>query len=238
MDTYLVDFWSHKWCGEISLQSLLPELFNKVELKVCNVKDCFSTNGWRWRWRKILKGTESESQRLGWAIQAFNELLSNFHTVNSRDNLCWRWNKGQGFIVKSVYEMFNDRGVKDDLPAKIWRLRVPKKVKIFIWLVLKKRIPTIDNLNKRGWTGNQSCVLCACAQETVDHLLLTIVFSRFLMTRTFDEAMDVQFDDDIRGFWEKEMERGNGQAAVKRQCSLAAIWWVLWRQRNNVIFKN
>lgn len=83
--------------------------------------------------------------------------------MNSQDELYWQWNKGQAFTIKFVYEMLNDRGARDALPATIWSLRILKKVKIFIWIVLKEIISTVDNLSKRGWTSNQFCVLCAYA---------------------------------------------------------------------------
>jgi len=47
----------------------------------------------------------------------------------------------------------------------------------FQFSVGNKKILTKDNLLKRGWTGDSTCVFCG-GEETVNHLLLTWDYSR------------------------------------------------------------
>jgi hypothetical protein len=51
----------------------------------------------------------------------------------------------------------------------IWKLKIPLKIKIFLWYVQQGVILTKDNLAKRNWTGSQNCCFCDC-QETIKHL--------------------------------------------------------------------
>jgi phage terminase small subunit len=44
------------------------------------------------------------------------------------------------------------------------------KLKNFMWLV-RKKILTKDNLVKKGWVGDTSCVFCD-AYEDIDHLFV------------------------------------------------------------------
>jgi zinc-binding in reverse transcriptase len=55
--------------------------------------------------------------------------------------------------------------------VNIWKLKVPPRMQIFVWLMLKNFILTADNLKKRGWQLSSFCYMCARAEETVQHLL-------------------------------------------------------------------
>ncbi len=53
---------------------------------------------------------------------------------------------------------------------KIWKFKIPLKIKIFLWLVLKNRILTKDNLFKRGWRKcDKLCQFCD-KEESIQHL--------------------------------------------------------------------
>jgi hypothetical protein len=51
----------------------------------------------------------------------------------------------------------------------IWELKIPLKIKIFLWYLQRGVILTKDNLNKRNWVGSQKCCFCDC-NETIKHL--------------------------------------------------------------------
>jgi hypothetical protein len=51
----------------------------------------------------------------------------------------------------------------------IWNLRIPLKIKIFLWYIQRGVILTKDNLAKRNWVGSQKCCFCDC-NETIKHL--------------------------------------------------------------------
>jgi zinc-binding in reverse transcriptase len=54
-----------------------------------------------------------------------------------------------------------------------WRLQVPDRVRIFIWLVQHNSILTQENLSKRGWPHLDIRIMCKrTIVETTDHLLL------------------------------------------------------------------
>ena len=55
---------------------------------------------------------------------------------------------------------------------KIWKGRVPPKIKIFMWLMANDAILTKDNLIKRKWVGNPKCYFCDL-DESINHLFFT-----------------------------------------------------------------
>ena len=54
----------------------------------------------------------------------------------------------------------------------LWKIKVPAKFKVFLWLVYKKIIHPRDSLLKRGWKGESNCVFCG-KDEPVDQLFIT-----------------------------------------------------------------
>ena len=53
---------------------------------------------------------------------------------------------------------------------KLWKSKVPSKIKIFLWLVMNSAILTKDNMIRRKWKGDPACYFCP-HDESVDHLL-------------------------------------------------------------------
>ena len=55
------------------------------------------------------------------------------------------------------------------LNRPLWKIKIPLKVKVFLWLLHRGVILTKDNLAKRNWNGSK---LCSCCQndETISHL--------------------------------------------------------------------
>jgi hypothetical protein len=50
-----------------------------------------------------------------------------------------------------------------------WSLKVPLKIKIFMWYVYKCVILTKDNLARKNWYGDLKCSFCN-ADENIQHL--------------------------------------------------------------------
>jgi hypothetical protein len=54
----------------------------------------------------------------------------------------------------------------------IWKMKVPLKIRIFMWFLHRKVLLTKDNLAKRNWKGSKKC--CFCAQdESIQHLFIS-----------------------------------------------------------------
>jgi hypothetical protein len=51
----------------------------------------------------------------------------------------------------------------------IWKLKMPLKIKIFIWYLQKGVVLTKDNLARRRWKGSLKCCFCNL-DETIQHL--------------------------------------------------------------------
>lgn len=141
------------------------------------------------------------------------------------------------FVVKSLYNFLSDGGQRDLTCHHLWRLKIPIKIKTFFWLLLRKRHPTADRLLARGMSVVQHCVFCASSTETYDHLFWDCVFIRYLLLSVVKLPNSYVADpSDVRQLWTSIT---NTHDVAKRSVGLssfAAIWWVAWTERNNIIF--
>jgi hypothetical protein len=78
------------------------------------------------------------------------------HIQLSDENDIFKWNllpSGQ-FSVKSMYNfLINNAKVFYHKP--LWNLKVPLKIKVFMWYLLRGVILTKDNLARPNWHGNK-----------------------------------------------------------------------------------
>jgi hypothetical protein len=61
---------------------------------------------------------------------------------------------------------------------RIWKTWVPPKCRFFLWLVVQKRFWTADWFAHHGMNHPDRCPLCDQEEETIDHLLISSVFTR------------------------------------------------------------
>jgi hypothetical protein len=73
--------------------------------------------------------------------------------------------------------------IQSDLPIdknsnnRLWKLKLPLRIKVFGWYLRKGVILTKDNLAKRNWNESRTCVFCH-QDETIKHLFFQCRFAR------------------------------------------------------------
>ena len=128
----------------ILLKAKYPRLYlNSKQKKQYILQIGDSSKGkWEWclQWKRLLFETEISM----WAnfleeIQAIN--------VNLQQSDKWVWtNDTSGkYTVRSAYKLM-DRNSKDDNTNRIfhaiWKLKIPNKVTLFVWGLIRDRLPT------------------------------------------------------------------------------------------------
>ncbi len=152
---------------------------------------------------------------------------------NIKDEIRWSWDNSGRFSVKSLYNFLQDGGVVDKRFAQLWKIGTPLKVKIFVWLVLKKRVLTADNLLKRGRSGEGMCSLCSEGGETMEHLFMSCPFTKDLLLGLLpNKRMLLSCTSSVK-LWEE----GSLIGGTYGRKQLAIIWWATWLERNRRIFE-
>ena len=143
-----VRFREDTWLGNSPLRDQYPQLYNIVRKKQDTVADVLSTQIPNLFWRKDLIGNK---------LVMWNNLVSRLSTIvlsQERDEFKWNLDQTGVFSVKSHYLGLINQNTPN-LNKRIWKLKAPLKIKIFLWYLRRGVILTKDNLAKRNWQGNQ-----------------------------------------------------------------------------------
>ena len=92
------------------------------------------------------------------------------------DTVTWKLTPSGVFSVRSLY-LEHMSGNTRFLKKYLWKMKVPLKIKIFMWFLHKKVLLTKDNLLRRKWIGCKKCVFCG-ADETNEHLFISCQLAR------------------------------------------------------------
>ena len=84
------------------------------------------------------------------------------------DGFKWNLDQTDVFSVKSHYMGLINQNTPN-INKRIWKLKAPLKIKIFLWYFRQDVILTKDNLAKRNWQGQQQCCFCH-ENESIQHL--------------------------------------------------------------------
>ena len=88
----------------------------------------------------------------------------------------WLWDPKGIFTVKSCYNFLSFGGVRIQARDTVWHLKVPLKIRLFLWLIFQNKILTKDNLCKKGWQGCTLCPFCS-HNESIHHLFFECAFA-------------------------------------------------------------
>jgi hypothetical protein len=115
----------------------------------------------------------------------------------------------------------------------IWKLKLPLKIKIFLWYLYKGVILTKDNLARRHWQRDSKCSFCS-SKETIQHHLFDCHFAKFVwrtihifFNLTPPTSVHNMFTDCLLGF--------NGKLKSKILVGAVAFRWEIWLTRNNLV---
>ena len=118
----------------------------------------------------------------------------------------------------------------------VWKVKVPLKIKVFMWFVHKQVILTKNNLAKRNWTGSTRCSFCD-QHESIKHLFLDCPLAKLLwylvhIAFNFTPSNSIPT---LFGTWINEVETN---IARRIQVGVCALFWAMWNTRNDLIFND
>jgi hypothetical protein len=92
---------------------------------------------------------------------------------DEEDQLIWGRENGGEFNIKVACHYIAGKDQENPKPhwERLWNYPQWTKIKMFKWLILHKKILTLESLTKRGFNGPSRCHLCEIQEEMIDHLL-------------------------------------------------------------------
>lgn len=163
----------------------------------------------------------------------------------------WVWDGSRSFNTKSAYTWLQqfcqnqETGGKQEavILKHFWKIKAPPKVLAFSWRVMKYRIPTKSNLQKRNIILDHElvrCGLCEVGVESVDHLFIQCNFAYSVWMEFYGWlGLSVLLPDTINDLYIQHKGLFRGKKVRKRGLVLwHTVVWTLWLERNTIIFNN
>jgi len=159
------------------------------------------------------------------------------------DRLVWTKENDGEYSVRSAYKMcmqelldvnhFKAQGNWD----LIWKLKVPPKVKNFIWRVCRNTLPTRLRLKEKGVNCDPTCALCNLTEEDSFHIFFRCPGSCNIwsMCDFFNTENNVinQGQENASVIFQLLQVLNGDEAAL-----FCCILWSIWKQRNNKVWND
>ena len=120
----------------------------------------------------------------------------------------------------------------DLMAPLIWSAKVPRKLKVFSWLLFKDRLNTRVNLARKHIIDSDICPRCATTTEDSNHLFITCP----LANRIWQRVGFLPSSDDLNELWDTPLP----QHLPKNAWSfiLLALLSKIWAADNDMLFRN
>lgn len=73
--------------------------------------------------------------------------------------------------ARSFFRLLDPSPIRESVFYVVCRIKIPKKIKFFIWQISLGQVNTLDRLAMTSLMGSFCCILCWKVEEDLDHLL-------------------------------------------------------------------
>ena len=148
--------------------------------------------------------------------------------------MSWHLTPSGTFSVKSSYRSLFS-GPATTWASPLWKAPLPLKIKIFVWQLLRDRLPTGVEVRKRRGPGSGLCPLCGIP-ETGTHILFSCPAARFLWNFVHEALGPAWQAQDLGEFLETQANR-TGNRRRLFWLMFAAMALTFWTIRNKMVIE-
>lgn len=140
-------------------------------------------------------------------LRAWQQIVASvmhIQLTEQRDTFTWSLQQHERFSVRSMYTTYVVPNVVQHNHV-IWKLKVPLKIKIFMWYLLKGVVLTKYNLAKRQWRGSTKCCFCN-VDENIQYLFFIVIqlnfcgeLYKFRLILIHREVLNIFLDPGFKG---------------------------------------
>ena len=165
-------FWDDTWAGDLSFKVKYPLIYNIARDPHASVAHVMASRPLNISFRRVLV----DNKLVEW--QNLVAQIVNVELVDGSDTFRWNLTKFGLYTVRSYYlHLINNQPPFQH--KMIWKLKIPLKIKIFLWFLQRGVVLIKDNLAKKKWKGSKK--YCGCnSNETIKHLFLDCPYARMV----------------------------------------------------------
>jgi len=160
------------------------------------------------------------------------------------DTWVWSGDPVGHYSTRTAYNLLREEAVvgrQEDYFDKLWKIKIPARIAVFAWRLIRDRLPTRQNLRRRQvQLTDLQCHFCRNSKEGASHLFFhcckiqpiwwdTLSWLQikgvfpFSLKQHFLQHFGVQLD---------------GLRTNRWQYWWLALTWSIWKLRNNIVFSN
>ena len=239
-----INIWDDCWIPNSASKKVLTVRGNQVLTKVNELIDPITGE-----WDEML------IRENFWHIDAERILQIPLFHVETEDYVAWHLTRSGVFSVRSAYYKqwevnydTDDSGLARFSMAphpvwkKLWSLRVPAKVKIYIWRCLHNAIPCRSTLMNRHVGNLSQCPYCTDGAEDLAHMLFKCARAQAVW-EALGIAADINFASLTDRAGSAVLEFILCDDSYRRQYSglvelpelISTVCWFLWWQRRQFV---
>jgi hypothetical protein len=117
------------WISPSPLRVGFPRLYDICEDRDISIVECAGVN-WQLHFRRMLNPEAFEDWK------ELQEMPRGVLLSSESDKVSWGLTKKKVFTTGSLYRFVTHRGVNSKMARRIWKCKIPLKIRIFIWQVL------------------------------------------------------------------------------------------------------
>nr|KYP63926.1 Putative ribonuclease H protein At1g65750 family [Cajanus cajan] len=189
----------------------------------------------------------------GWNDVLINSLLDkdtsnrilNIPILNPHceDKRIWKWNPSGSYTVRSAYKGYLQHCLSMgnlNVPGpwkNIWNLRIPHKIKHFIWRLMRDILPTRPNLQKKGIRCPSTCFRCNTDIENTWHTFFSCPSAKLCWQGSNLHSCILNLinsSDGVFNLISHILQHWTPQAAAE----FSMILWSMWHSRNALHWSN
>jgi hypothetical protein len=218
-------FWLDWWSGSGPLRDRFPALFNICSLPFITVRDASDGEGWGILFRRSFSLPE--------AVECDNLMRDLRLTPTSlgTDGVSWCMEASGVYSARSMYLRLS-QGAAVTHFKEVWRTRVPPRIRVFLWQLIRSKLPCSDHVAKWNGPSNGECSLCG-ELEDCNHIFFNCSLAKF-MWAAFRELLHCDWNPAGIGEF---LAIAQGLTGAYRRLvwfAFAALCWTLWTIRNKL----
>lgn len=236
-DGQSINIWKDPWIPK--MPHFLAPLPYPRDLSRQRVRDLMDEDGTRW---------DSSALAATFPPHIVNSIMAiPISSSNQSDCIRWMFSKDGQFTVKSAYWAAKRlKDVASSTPSSssnnpapwkwFWHLRIPHKVKIFLWRCMRGILQTKVNLQRRGSVLDATCPRCCVAPETMDHVLRDCQWSFFFWRASILRIIPPCGESRTHlQEWILQTIQGKNTEFIE---IFGMLLWSLWKARNSFVFQD
>ena len=221
-----VRFWKDMWFGGSSFAVQYWPLYVINNEKGITIERAWDGVNLKLTFRRAIP------ERLMLLWEELLQIASTIEFSDNDDDIIWQYDSKGKYSVQSLYSVVSFRGVTPVHVPAVWKLIIPPRIHIFLWLLSRNKLLTRDNLGKKRELQDQTCLFC-CEIESVNHLFFDCCVAKAIWSE-ISILMDKEVGQDFESVARWWISNNKNEIL---NCVCAATLWVLWKLRNGLCFQ-